>query len=296
MSARSYLFVPSDSERKLAKGEQTEADALILDLEDSVAGPRKPEARRLARAYLDARSSGRAQELWVRINPLSGGEALLDLAAVAGGRPDGIVLPKADSAADVVKLDHYLSALETREDAPAGAIGVMVVATETARSMFALGGYLPGLPRLKSLTWGAEDLSAAVGAVSNSDDQGRLTYLYEQARALCVCASAAAEVAAVDTAYMGLSDPDGLEANCRAAVRDGFIGKLAVHPDQVPIINRAFSPSDAQVADARAVVAAFADSADTGVARLEGRMLDLPHLKQAQRTLALAAALQARGA
>jgi citrate lyase subunit beta/citryl-CoA lyase len=275
------LFVPADSERKIARAGDSGADALILDLEDSVALERKAEARRRARQALDAPRTG---QLWVRINSLDSDEALADLAAVVGGAPDGLVLPKASGEADLRRLDHYLCALEARDGIASGAIKVLVVATETGRAMFGLGTYSPETPRLAALTWGAEDLAADVGAASNADDEGRHTPLYVLARALCLAASAAAGVAALDTAYMGLNDEAGLDRVCQAARRDGFTGALAIHPSQVPVIQRAYRPTAAEIDHARRVVAAFTDGA-TGVARLDGRMLDVPHLRQARRLL-----------
>lgn len=276
------LFVPGDSERKIARAAESPADALILDLEDSVAPERKAAARAMVR---DALNGARRHAVWVRINALDSPEALADLAAVVGGAPDGILLPKASGDADVRRLDHYLSALEARDGVAPGAIRVVVVATETGQAMFGLGSYSPSTPRLAGLTWGAEDLAAHVGASSNADELGGLTPLYQMARSLCLAASAVAGVAALDTAYMGLDDDEGLRRTCRAARRDGFVGKLAIHPSQVPVILEAFQPSEAEIGHARRVVAAFAGE-PTGVARLDGKMLDNPHLKQAQRLLA----------
>lgn len=292
MTARSMLFVPGDSEKKLAKAADGAADALILDIEDSVAPERKAMAREMIGTYLKSQSGARRRELWVRINPLDTDLALPDLAATVAGRPDAILLPKAAGAADVVLLDHYLSALETRESVTPGAIKVVVVATETGAAMFGLGTYSKATPRLLGLTWGAEDLAAAVGAASNSDETGDLTPLYKMARGLCLAAAAAADVEAIDTAYMGIGDPEGLRRVCNAARRDGFRGKIAIHPDQVAIINETFSPSDAEVAHAQAVVDIFAANPGAGTLKLDGRMLDIPHLKQAKRVLSLHAQLQ----
>jgi len=294
VSLRSILFVPGDSEKKLAKASAGPADALILDLEDSVAPERKPEARIAVAGHLRSQSGKRRQELWVRINPLTTDEALPDLAAIVGGRPDTLLLPKAAGAEDVVRLDHHLSALEVREGLPPGGIKVVVVATETGAAMFGLGSYSPATPRLRGLTWGAEDLAAAVGAASNAEADGVLTPLYQMARALCLAAAAAADVEAVDTAYMGIGDPEGLRRVCDAARRDGFRSKLAIHPDQVEIINAAFSPSEAEVAHARRVCELFAANPGAGTLKLDGRMLDIPHLKQARRILALSEELAAR--
>lgn len=284
MMPRAMLFVPGDSERKLAKALGTDADALILDLEDSVAPENRPAGRAIVRAALEAT---RTKGAWVRISPVGTADALADLAAIVGGRPDGIVLPKADSDADVRRLDHYLTALEAREGVEIGAIKVLVVATETGASMFGLGSYSPATPRLAGLTWGAEDLAAAVGAASNSDDSGMLTPLFQMARGLCLAASAAADVAAIDTAHMGLDDANDLRRVCRAARRDGFVGKLAIHPAQVPVILDAFTPTQGELDHAQRVIEAFA-AERTGVARLDGKMIDIAHLKQARRVLGLA--------
>jgi citrate lyase subunit beta/citryl-CoA lyase len=292
MTTRSMLFVPGDSEKKLAKAAGGAADALILDIEDSVAPERKAEARQMVGAYLKSQSGTRKQKLWVRINPLDTPDALPDLAAVVAGRPDVLLLPKAAGADDVVLLDHYLKALETREGVTADAIKVVVVATETGAAMFGLGSYSKNTPRLQGLTWGAEDLSAAVGASSNSDEKGQLTPLYITARALCLAAAAAADVEAIDTAYMGIGDPEGLRRVCNEARRDGFRSKMAIHPDQVAIINEAFSPSAAEVAHAKKIVDLFAANPGAGTLKLDGRMLDIPHLKQAKRVLSLHEQLQ----
>lgn len=285
MAVRSMLFVPGDSERKLARSADCPADAIILDLEDSVAPSKKAEARVVTRAALDHRVGKR--QYWVRINAFDSGGTLKDLAAIVGGRPDVLLVPKADGARDIEKLDHHLSALEVREGVPEGSIKVVVVATETGASIFGLSSYTPSCPRLIGLTWGAEDLSAAVGAASNSDGKGGLTPLYVLARSLCLAASAAAGVEPVDTAFMGIRDLDALRENCNAARRDGFRSKLAIHPDQVPVINAAFTPSAAEVEEAGRIVAAFAAQPDVGAFQLDGRMIDIPHLKQAQRVLAL---------
>ncbi|HEX4158171.1 MAG TPA: CoA ester lyase [Rhizomicrobium sp.] len=288
MTLRSLLFVPGDSEKKLAKVAESAADALILDLEDSVAAERKTLARDTLREYLLAHPGPRARRLWVRINPLDTVEALTDLAAIIPGRPDGVVLPKAPGAQDVAVLDHYLSALEVSEGLPRGGIKVVVIATETGAAMFGLGTYSKSTPRLAGLTWGAEDLAAAVGASSNSDESGERTLLYRMARALCLAAAAAAEVEPIDGAHMGIGDSAGLKRVCDEARRDGFRGKLAIHPDQVEIINQAFSPTEAEIAHARRVCDLFAANPGAGTLQLEGRMLDIPHLKQARRVLALA--------
>ena len=291
MAVRSMLFVPGDSERKLAKSADCPADAIILDLEDSVAPSKKAEARVITRAALDNRVGKR--QYWVRVNALDSGETLKDLAAIVGGRPDVLLIPKSNGQADIEKIDLYLSALEAREGVPDRSIKIVVVATETGASIFGLSTYKPNCPRLIGLTWGAEDLSAAVGAASNSDEKGELTPLYVLARSLCLAASAAADVEAVDTAFMGIKNLDDLRDNCNAARRDGFRSKMAIHPDQVPVINAAFTPSDHEVEEARKIIAAFAAQPDVGAFQLEGRMIDIPHLKQAQRVMALRESMSA---
>jgi len=288
MDLRSMLFVPGDSERKLAKGESCGADALVLDLEDSVPGDRIAVARSMVREYLGSHRDRSHQQLWVRINPLSTDKALADLAAITGGAPDGIMLPKADSGADVVVAGHYLSALEVREGLQEGSIRIFAVATETAPALFALGTFAGCSPRLAGMTWGAEDLSAALGAATNRDEKGELEFTYRLARSLCLAGAVAAGVQPLDTVFVDFRDSEGLRAESRAAARAGFTGKIAIHPDQVPIINEAFTPSTAEIAHARRVVEAFA--AGAGTVALDGKMLDMPHLKQAQRILSRAAA------
>lgn len=285
---RSMLFVPGDSERKLAKGTGSPADALILDLEDSVAAERTAIARGLVRDYLDAHSDRVTRQLWVRINPLSTAQALPDLAAVVGGRPDGIILPKPGSGADVTVLDHYLSALEVREGVPAGSVKIIPVATETAGAVFTLGSYAGCSARLAGMTWGAEDLSAALGASTNRAAGGSYAFTFEMARSLCLAGAVAAGVQPLDTLYADFRNAAGLAADSRASRQTGFTGRLAIHPDQVSIINEAFTPDPAEVAHARRVIDAFAASPGIGVVGLDGMMLDMPHLKQARRVLEMA--------
>ena len=288
MILRSLLFVPGDSDRKLARGEACPADALILDLEDSVAPDRTEVARGMVRSYLESRSDRSEQQLWVRINPLQTGKALPDLAAVVGGKPDGIVLPKPDSGADVTLLDHYLTALETREGLVPGGTKIIPVATETPKAVFALGTYAGSSPRLVGMTWGAEDLSAALGASTNKEASGGWAFTYELARSLCLAGAVAADVQPIDTLHADFRDLAGLAASSKASRRLGFTGRVAIHPDQVPAINAAYSPDEAEIAFARRVVDAFAAAPATGVVGLDGKMLDMPHLKQANRLLAMA--------
>lgn len=296
MNIRSWLFVPGDSDRKLAKGDTSPADALILDLEDAVAPEAKPAAREKVRDFLGARPRGtRKAQLWVRINPLDDA-ALIDLAAVIGGAPDGIIVPKTDGPKDIEMLGHFLDALEVREGVAPGSTGIMPVATETAKAPFHLGEFADArLPRLIGLTWGAEDLPAAIGASTNRDASGEWAFTYRWVRSATLLAAKAAGVQAIETLHADFRDAEGLRAACRGAAQEGFTGRLAIHPDQVAIINEAFAPSEKDVAHARRVVAAFEAAPGLGTVGLDGRMLDVPHLKQARQVLALHEAYAARG-
>lgn len=289
MPFRSLLFVPGDSERKQARAESIGADALILDLEDSVDISRLPVARDMVCEYLSAHTA-RPSKLWVRINPLDSGLALDDLAAIVRGKPDGIFLPKVGGGADITLLHHYLDVLEAREGIVAGSIGILPVATETAQAMFGLGTYFATSARLRGLTWGAEDLAAAVGAISNRLDDGEYDFTYKLARSLCLLGAHAAGVSPIDTIWGNFKDAEGLMRDAKQARRAGFTGKIAIHPDQVAPINEAFTASDAELARARRIVQAFEDSPGVGTLQLDGEMLDRPHLKQALRTLASAPA------
>lgn len=290
MTLRSFLFIPGDSDRKLAKADDSGADALILDLEDAVAPVNKAVARDKVAAFLSERPpAGRGGQLWVRINPLDTPLALPDLAAVVRGAPDGLMLPKADGPADVARLSHYLDALEAASGVAPGSIRILPVATETAIAPFRLGDYAGApLPRLAGLTWGAEDLAAAVGASTNLAPDGQWALTYRLVRSLTLLAAHAAGVQAIETLFVDYRDDAGLEASCRAARAEGFSGRIAIHPSQVATINAAFTPSDDEIAFARRVVAAFADTGDAGTVGLDGRMLDIPHLKQARHVLAQA--------
>ena len=281
---RSFLFVPADSERKLARGPELGADALILDLEDSVVPANRPAARRLARRFLDTTGSANFRR-WVRINPLASDAALEDLAAAVPGKPDGILLPKCVPD-DLRTLDHYLSAFETSAALPLGGIGIIAIATETPAAMFALGNYAGVSPRLAGITWGAEDLSACIGG-NNRRLDGTYDGLYRLARSLCLLAAAAAGVMPIDTIYTDFKDEAGLAAECAAARRSGFTAKMAIHPAQIPVINRAFTVSDDDRAWARRVVALFAENPEAGTIALDGRMIDRPHLTLARRLLGL---------
>lgn len=282
---RSLLFVPGDDERKIAKGLGSAADALILDLEDAVAPARKGAAREIcAKALQSAKST---KKLFVRVNALDTGQTRADLAAVVRGRPYGIVLPKCRAGDDARLVGQYLSALEAREGIEGGATRILPIATENGASLFGLGTYA-GVERLCGIFWGGEDLAADLGALANRDTQGRYTAPYELARSLTLFAAAAAQVDAVDAVYTNFRDLEGLKAESAEALRDGFSAKAAIHPDQVEPINAAFTPSAADVAWAKRVVAAFDESPDAGVASLDGKMLDRPHYRSAQRVLARA--------
>jgi citrate lyase subunit beta / citryl-CoA lyase len=285
---RSLLFVPGDSERKIEKSESSGADGIVFDLEDSVAHARKAIARRTISEYLKRGPSSKTAILWVRINPLTTSDALEDLAAVVSGRPVGILLPKAEGPEDVVRLGHYLDALEAREGIPIGSTAIMPVVTETARAPFTLGSYQDfRLERLYGLTWGAEDLSAAIGAATNTDEDGRLSLTYRTVRSLTLLAAKACSVEAVDTVYPDFRDLSGLRKSCETGRREGFSGRFAIHPDQVDVINDAFSPSLEDIAFAERAVAAFAADPNTGTVAVDGKMLDRPHLVQAQKVLAM---------
>jgi citrate lyase subunit beta / citryl-CoA lyase len=290
---KSLLFVPGDSERKMAKAQSSPASALILDLEDAVAIDRIEIARGMVRDYLKGQTDRSRQQLWVRINPLDTPMSLPDLVAVAGAAPDGIMLPKVESAKDVVVLDHYLTALELREGVAASSIRIIPVASETPQALFELDSYRGASARLIGLTWGAEDLSTALGASTNRLDSGEFEFTYQLARSLCLVGAHAARIQAIDTLTPDFRDHERLRREVRASRRAGFTGKLAIHPDQVEAINAGYSPDEEEVRHAQAVVDAFERAGGAGAVQLEGKMLDKPHLTQALRVLA--AAGHARG-
>jgi citrate lyase subunit beta / citryl-CoA lyase len=279
------LFVPGDSARKFAKASGIGADALILDLEDSVAPSMKAEARVMVATLLDDRSA-RNWFFFVRVNPFDTGMTFDDMAAVVKPGLDGLLIPKADGAADIVRIGEELDRLEAAAGMAIGSVKIAVVATETAIAMFNLASYTPAHPRLVGLTWGAEDLAAAVGATANKEKNGDWTSPYLMARNMCLFAASAAGVAPLDTLYTDFRDPEGLERDCRRARRDGFTGRIAIHPDQVAIINRCFSPSETEIAEAQMIVDAFAAQPDAGTLGIGGKMYDIPHLKAARKTLA----------
>ena len=268
---RSWLFVPADSEKKVAKAIESDADAIIFDLEDGVVPGRKPAAREILKGLAD-RSGG--PDWWVRINPIGSEFHKDDLELISRGDVDGIVLPKAESGADIVQLSHRT-----------GTIPIHAIVTETAASLFNLLSYGDPKSPLVAMSWGAEDLSAALGASSKYDESGELSFTYKLARSLCLAGAVAARVQPVDGVFADFRDDDGLRSEAEGARREGFTGKLAIHPSQVPIINAAFTPSADDIAHAESVVAAFEAHPEAGTVSVDGRMVDRPHLEQARRVL-----------
>jgi citrate lyase subunit beta / citryl-CoA lyase len=281
---RSLLFVPADSERKFAKATGIGADALILDLEDAVAPARKAFARTAVKELLGG--GARDWSFLVRINPFGTGLTLEDLAAVVRPGLDGILIPKVNGIEDVDLISHYVDVLEVAAGVIPGHVRLLVVATETPAAMIGFHGYARKNKRLLALTWGAEDLSAALGALTNNEADGSWSFPYQVARAQCLFAAGAAGVAALETLYADFRDREGLAQSCKIARRDGFVGRIAIHPDQVATINTCFTPSEADLKHARRVVAAFAASPDVGTVGIDGKMYDRPHLVAARRTLA----------
>ncbi|MBT8108969.1 MAG: CoA ester lyase [Gammaproteobacteria bacterium] len=278
--SRSFLFVPGDSERKLEKAVSAGADALILDLEDAVTPEARPAARELVAAYLPGK-----EDVWVRVNPVDGPDWEADLEAVMPAVPAGIVLPKPRHARDAVKLSEHMDVLENHNNVPRGSTKIIALCTEHPEALFTLNSYVDTVPRLAGLSWGAEDLSAAVGASNNRNTKGEWLPPYEMARSMCLFAAAAAEVAAIDTVFTDFRDGDGLLRYATNARRDGFSGMLAIHPAQVDVINAAFLPTDEEIERARRIVELFEQNPGTGAVALDGRMIDRPHLAQAQRIL-----------
>ncbi|TCT12631.1 citrate lyase subunit beta/citryl-CoA lyase [Tepidamorphus gemmatus] len=286
MPLRSLLFVPGDSPRKFARAMQSGADALILDLEDSVAPDLKAQARDIAaRLLAEARGQSGRPRLYVRVNALDTGLTDADLDAVIPHEPDGIVLPKSSKGADVMLLDAKVTTSEALAGIEDGRTRILAIVTETAASLFAIGTYDGSSARLEGMTWGGEDLSADIGAFSNRDAAGRYTDVYRLARALCLAGAAAAGVLPIDAVYTDFRDAKGLRRECDEAVRDGFVAKMAIHPDQVSVINEAFTPSEAAVREAEAVLRAMSEAGETGVASLDGQMIDRPHVRRAERIL-----------
>ena len=287
---RSWVFVPGDSERKLEKSLSNPADALILDLEDSVSNDRQEIARQMVREYLESYSASSRQSLWVRINPLDSDLALDDLTSILRGAPDGIVLPKVYSAEEVNVLADYLDVLEVRDGLERGSTKILSVATETGASLLTFDSYLDNVTeRLVAMTWGAEDLSAALGASDNRHPvSGDYDDPYILAKSLCLAAARSIDVQPVGVVYVNFKDNDGLEEECLRDRRSGFVGKIAIHPGQSEVINRAFTPSDEEITYAKKVVSVFEENPGLGTVGLDGKMLDMPHLKQARTLLELA--------
>jgi len=280
---RSWLFTPGDNEKKMAKAMEGEADLVLIDLEDAVSPDNKADARPLAHDCLSANPEPR-HRLWVRINPFDGPYTLHDLAAIMPARPGGIMLPKVYGRAEVDKLDHCLSALEVANGIEEGSTPVIVLMAETAEAMFHWGSY-KGAPRVVALTWGAEDLADSIGASSNKDETGAYTYTYEMARSFCVLGAATAGVAAIETISADFRDLEALKARAEKVRRDGYLGMLAIHPAQVPVINAAFTPTEAEIAEAQEIVDVFAANPGVGAIGWKGGMLDRPYLARAERLL-----------
>ena len=291
MALRSWLFVPGDSEKKQSKAADTGADAIILDLEDSVTPANKARARELTLGWLQAQSTtnaASAQGRWVRINALDSGMWRDDLGAVMAGAPDGIMLPKSAGPESVEQLAAELAELERRHGLAEGSTRILPLVSETAAAAITIPAYArAALPRLAGLTWGAEDLSAAIGATRKRGADGQWTDAFRFARVQTLLTAHACEVMAIDTLHADFADEAGLRLAAEAARADGFAGMLAIHPAQVAVINAAFTPSEAELAEARAIVAAFTANPDAGALQIEGRMIDRPHLKLAQRLLGI---------
>lgn len=286
---RSLLFVPGDDERKIARGLASAADALILDLEDAVAPARKSAAREICAKAIA--TSKNAKRLFVRVNALDTGDTFADLAAIVPPGPYGVVLPKCRGAGDATVVSRYLEKLEAKSGIPQGQIRILPIATENGASMFGLGTYAdPPLPRLCGLMWGGEDLATDVGAIRNHGADGFYTAPFRLARSLCLFGAAAASVIAIDAVFTDFRDIEGLRKEAEEGLRDGYSAKAAIHPDQVAPINAAFTPSAADIDWAKRVVAAFDASPGTGVASIDGKMLDRPHYRSAKRVLERAAA------
>jgi len=288
---RSMLFLPGDNEKKIGKGAGFAADALVLDLEDSVVVDRKPLARELSRAYLDANPpAGREKKILARINPLHSGWTLDDLAAIVGGAPDAVLLPKYRLPENVTLLDNWLTALEVRDGVAPGTVKIMVIGTETAQGVLNLAGLTGISDRLSHIMWGEYDLGADIGAQDQFLEDGSWDDLYRMARSMCLAAAVSAGVDAINTMHGDYKDPDGLRRKAEAARKAGFTGMPAIHPDQCAIINEAFSVGAKELDWSRRVIQAFADNPTEGTVGLDGIMLDLPHLTQARKIVARAEA------
>ena len=287
---RSLLFVPGDSEKKLEKGFGAGTDVVIVDLEDSVAPQNKVAAREIAARFIAGNRQQTSSAIYIRVNDLSTGLTDDDLAVLVAVKPDGIMLPKSNSGQDVQQLSAKLRVHEAENGLPDGGIKILPIITETAAGVLAAASYTGASARLAGLTWGAEDLSAAIGARAARDDNGRYTDVFRLARSMTILAAGAAEVAAIDTVFPAFRDMAAFEAECAEAERDGFTGKMAIHPAQVPIINAAFTPSAEAVERSQAIVSAFEAAGNPGVVGIDGKMYDRPHLRLAERLLARAGA------
>ena len=285
VNARSWLFAPGDSERKMEKATASPADIVLLDLEDAVAEAEKPKARSMVSAFLKANAPHR-ERLWVRINPLQGPHALADLASVVAAGPGGIMLPKPRGREDVERLNHYLTALEAAAGIPPGATKAILLVGEAPESLLAVGSFA-GVPRLAAMTWGAEDLATALGAITNRREDGSYDFTYELARSLCLVGASVAGVPAIETIHGDFRDEAALRKRTAQVRRAGFRGMLAIHPAQVDVINEAFTPSAEEQAAAREIVDLFAANPGAGTIGYKGAMLDRPHLARAQAVLAL---------
>ncbi len=290
---RSLLFVPGDSERKLAKGLGSDADVLLIDLEDSVALDNKVEARRITGEFLRqyCRKEG-TPVLYVRINSFDSGMSEDDLSAIMAGKPEGILLPKAEHGMDITRLDARLGVFEAENNIDEGSTRIAAIITETAKGTLNAGSYGERSQRLTAVTWGAEDLSADIGALEKRHADGRYRDLFRHARTMTLLGAVAASVAPIDTVYTDFRDMDGLRGECEDAALDGFTGKMAIHPAQVAVINQVFTPSSDTIAKAQAIVDAFQQAGNPGVLGVNGEMLDRPHLLRAEKLLSRVSKLQ----
>lgn len=286
MTARSYMFVPGDNERKLGKAQSLGTDALILCLEDAVSEENKPTARKMVKEYLLQHQDNTTAQLWVRVNPLSSPHLLDDLVAVMAGRPYGIFFPKPSTAQDFITLDHYITALEAQNDIEAGSTRIMSV-VESALGTLNQADFIRATPRLNGMCWGAEDMSADIGASTNMDEQGVHFLVHQMNRANCLILCAAGNMQPVDGICVDYKNDAKLRDECKRARREGFTGKIAIHPSQVAIINELFTPSSKEIDHARRVIEAFENAGGAGTVGLEGKMLDMPHLRQARHILEL---------
>lgn len=289
---RSLLFVPGNSEKKLTKGFSSPADVVIIDLEDSVAAQDKQAARETTSAFLAANRETTRSTIYVRVNDLSTGLTDDDLKALVAAMPDGIMLPKSNGQRDIEDMAARLRVAEASAGITDGSTRIVAIMTETPAGVLAASTYANNtIGRLAGLTWGAEDLSAAIGAQSARDESGNYTDLFRLARSMTLLAASAAGVEPIDTVFPNFRDAAGFERECREALRDGFTGKMAIHPDQVGIINAVFTPTAESLAKAQMVVDAFASAGHPGVVAIDGKMYDRPHLRLAERLLARAKAI-----